>query len=206
MFERKPVMFSRRSFVTLALGAVALMLPAGFAAAQDNPKIATVNVGKVFNEMQETKDYKQKMESDRQAVENEANRRKAEVEEIRKARSLFNEGTEDYNKKNRELIQKTLEFQTWNQLYNLELARTQKLQLRSLFEKIEAATKEVAEAKKLDLVIVDQKADLPVDLEQIDIKALLNIFGQRNVMYNNGKFDITPEVLAKVDANYKARK
>ncbi len=199
-------MFSRRSFVTLALGAVALMLPAGFAAAQDNPKIATVNVGKVFNEMQETKDYKQKMESDRQAVENEANRRKAEVEEIRKARSLFNEGTEDYNKKNRELIQKTLEFQTWNQLYNLELARTQKLQLRSLFEKIEAATKEVAEAKKLDLVIVDQKADLPVDLEQIDIKALLNIFGQRNVMYNNGKFDITPEVLAKVDANYKARK
>jgi len=206
MFERKPVMFSRRSFVTLALGAVALMLPAGFAAAQDNPKIATVNVGKVFNEMQETKDYKQKMESDRQAVENEANRRKAEVEEIRKARSLFNEGTEDYNKKNRELIQKTLEFQTWNQLYNLELARTQKLQLRSLFEKIEAATKEVAEATKLDLVIVDQKADLPVDLEQIDIKALLNIFGQRNVMYNNGKFDITPEVLAKVDANYKARK
>ncbi len=199
-------MFSRRSFVTLALGAVALMLPAGFAAAQDNPKIATVNVGKVFNEMQETKDYKQKMESDRQAVENEANRRKAEVEEIRKARSLFNEGTEDYNKKNRELIQKTLEFQTWNQLYNLELARTQKLQLRSLFEKIEAATKEVAEATKLDLVIVDQKADLPVDLEQIDIKALLNIFGQRNVMYNNGKFDITPEVLAKVDANYKARK
>ncbi len=199
-------MFSRRSFVTLALGAVALMLPAGFAAGQDNPKIATVNVGKVFNEMQETKDYKQKMESDRQAVENEANRRKAEVEEIRKARSLFNEGTEDYNKKNRELIQKTLEFQTWNQLYNLELARTQKLQLRSLFEKIEAATKEVAEAKKLDLVIVDQKADLPVDLEQIDIKALLNIFGQRNVMYNNGKFDITPEVLAKVDANYKARK
>jgi Skp family chaperone for outer membrane proteins len=199
-------MFSRRSFVTLALAAVALVLPARFAAAQDNPKIATVNVGKVFNEMQETKDYKQKMESDRQAVENEANRRKAEVEEIRKARSLFNEGTEDYNKKNRELIQKTLEFQTWNQLYNLELARTQKLQLRSLFEKIEQATKEVAEARKLDLVLVDQKADLPVDLEQIDIKALLNIFGQRNVMYNNGKFDITAEVLAKVDANYKARK
>jgi Skp family chaperone for outer membrane proteins len=206
MFERKPVMFSRRSFVTLALGAIALMLPARFAAAQDNPKISTVNVGKVFNEMQETKDYKQKMESDRQAVEGEANRRKAEVEEIRKARSLFNEGTEDYNKKNRELIQKTLEFQTWNQLYQLELARTQKLQLRSLFEKIEAATKEVAEARKIDLVIVDQKADLPVDLEQIDIKALLNIFGQRNVMYNNGKFDITAEVLAKVDANYKARK
>ena len=56
------------------------------------------------------------------------------------------------------------------------------------------------------ILIVDQKADLPVDLEQIDIKALLNIFGQRNVMYNNGKFDITAEVLAKVDANYKARK
>jgi len=52
-------MLSRRSLCALALSAVALLSPAGFAAAQDGPKIATVNPAKVFNEMQETKDLKQ---------------------------------------------------------------------------------------------------------------------------------------------------
>ena len=199
-------MLSRRSLYTVAVALLAMALPARLSTAQGNPQIATVNVGKIFNEMQETKDYKQKMESDRQAVQAEAKRRNDEIDEAKKARSLFNEGTEEFNKKNKDVIEKTLAAQVWQQLYQLELARQQKAQFRSLFEKIEEATKQVAEAKKLDLVIVDQKAELPLDLEQVDIKTLLNLMGQRNVLYTNGKFDITNEVLAKVDQNYKARK
>ena len=49
-----------------------------------------------------------------------------------------------------------------------DLARQQKSQMKNLFEKIEAATKEVAEAKKLDLVLVEQKIDLPSDPNTMD--------------------------------------
>jgi Skp family chaperone for outer membrane proteins len=202
-------MLSRRSLCALALSAAALLLPARFAAAQDAPRIATVNPAKVFNEMQETKDLKQKMENDRQTIQAEGKKRSDDLDEAKKARALFNEGSEDFNKKNQEMIRKAIELQTWQELIKADLARQQKSQMRNLFEKIEQATKEVADARKLDLVIVEQKIDLPSDpntLDQMNIDQLRGLINQRTVMFNNGKFDITNEVLAKVDEKYKSRK
>jgi Skp family chaperone for outer membrane proteins len=202
-------MLSRRSLCAFALTAVALVMPARFATAQDGPKIATVNTAKVFNEMLETKDLKQKMDSDGNAIKGEGERRKADLQEAQKRRDLFNEGTADYEKANRELIEKAIAMQTWQELIKADLARQQKVQMRNLFNKIEDATKEVAEAKKLDLVFVDQKIELPMDaktMEQINADQLRSLINQRSIMYNNGRLDITNEVLAAVDAKYKARK
>jgi Skp family chaperone for outer membrane proteins len=202
-------MFSRRSLCAFALTAVALVLPARLASAQDGPKIATVNTAKVFNEMLETKDLKQKMDSDGNAIKAEGERRKNDLQEAQKRRDLVNEGTADYEKANRELIEKAIAMQTWQELIKADLARQQKVQMRNLFNKIEDATKEVAEAKKLDLVFVDQKIELPMDnktMEQITADQLRSLINQRSIMYNNGRLDITNEVLAAVDAKYKARK
>jgi Skp family chaperone for outer membrane proteins len=202
-------MFSRRSLCAMALSAVALVLPARLASAQENPRIGIVNPAKIFNEMQETKDLKQKMENDRQAIQAEAKRRADDLEEAKKARALFTEGTDDFNKKNQEMIRKAVELQVWQEMIKADLARQQKTQMKNLFEKIEAATKEVAEAKKLDLVLVEQKIDLPSDpntMEQINVDQLRNLINQRSVMYSNGKFDITNDVLAGVDAKYKSHK
>jgi Skp family chaperone for outer membrane proteins len=202
-------MLSRRSICAIALSAVALLSPAGFAAAQDGPKIATVNPAKVFNEMQETKDLKQKMENDRQAIQAEGKRRAEELEEAKKARAMLLEGSEDFNKKNQDMIKKAVELQVWQELIKADLARQQKSQMKNLFEKIEQATKEVAEAKKLDLVIVEQKIELPTDpntMEQINVDQLRGLINQRTVLYSNGKFDITNDVLANVDAKYKNKK
>jgi Skp family chaperone for outer membrane proteins len=202
-------MFSRRSLCVLALSAVAFVLPARVAWAQEGPHIGIVNPAKNFNEMQETKDLKQKMESDRQAIQAEAKKRADDLEEAKKARALFTEGTDDFNKKNQEMIRKAVELQVWQEMIKADLARQQKTQMKNLFEKIEAATKEVAEAKKLDLVLVEQKIDLPSDpntMEQINVDQLRNLINQRSVMYSNGKFDITNDVLASVDAKYKSHK
>jgi Skp family chaperone for outer membrane proteins len=202
-------MISRRSLVcTFALSIAALALPGGRAAAQDSPRIAIVNPAKVFNEMQETKDLKQAMESNGQAIKAEGQKRQADVEEAKKKRSLFNEGTEDFNKASKELIEKAIALQTWQELIKQDLARQQKNQMSNLFKKIEEATKEVATAKKLDIVIVEQKIDLPSDpgtMDQINVDQLRSLINQRTVMYNNGKYDITSEVLAAVDAKYRKK-
>jgi Skp family chaperone for outer membrane proteins len=199
-------MFTRRFLCSFALSAAALILPAGVAAAQDNPRIATVNPARVFNEMQETKDLKQKMENDRQTITAEGQKRQQDIEEARKKRQLFQEGSEEAVKANKDLVAKTLEAQVWQELIKADLARQQKVQMKSLFEKIEAATNEVAAARKLDLVIVEQRVDLPADLEQINVDQLRGLINQRTVMFNNKKYDITNEVLTAVDAKYKQRK
>ena len=199
-------MTARRSILAFAFAAVSALVAAPFAAAQDVPRIAVVNPAKVFNEMQETKDLKQKMEADRKTITDEGQRRGQEVEDAKKRRALFNEGTDDFNKANKEYLEKVIAAQAWQELIKADLQRQQKSQMKNLFEKIEQATKEVAEAKKLDLVIVEQKTDLPSDLDQINVDQLRGLINQRTVLYNNGRLDITSEVLARVDAKYKTRK
>lgn len=198
-------MLARRPFIAFAFSAVAALAVASLpAAAQDAPRIATVNPAKVFSEMQETKDLKQKMEADRKTITDEGQRRGQEVEDAKKRRALFNEGTDDYNKANKDWREKVIAAQAWQEMVKQELAGQQKSQMKSLFEKIEAATKEVATAKKIDLVFVDQKTEFP-DLDSINVDQLRGIINQRTVLFNNGRFDITNDVLAAVDAKYKKK-
>jgi Skp family chaperone for outer membrane proteins len=199
-------MTARRSILAFAFAAVAALVAGPFAAAQDTPRIAVVNPAKVFNEMQETKDLKQKMESDRKTITDEGTRRGQEVEDAKKRRALFNEGTDDFNKANKEYLEKVISAQAWQELIKADLQRQQKSQMKNLFEKIEQATKEVAQARKLDVVIIEQKTDLPSDLDQINVDQLRGLINQRTILYNNGRFDITNDVLAAVDAKYKSRK
>ncbi len=207
-YERNPTMISRRSLCVLALAAVALVLPGRFAAADDAPpKIATVDTGRVFREMLETKDLKQKIESDNKVLGDEKTRRDADLKEAQKNRELYNEGTAEFDKANQAVIEKLISMEIWGKLVTADQQRQQKVQIRNLYNKINEATKEVAEQKKLDLVLVDQKIELPKDsMEKMPIEQLQQIINQRSVMYNNLKLDITNEVLAAVDAKYKARK
>ena len=198
-------MFSRRSLCSLAVVAAATLV-APFAVAQDAPRIAVVNPAKVFNEMQETKDLKQKMEADRKTITDEGQRRGQEVDEAKKRRALFNEGTDDFNKANKEYLEKVISAQAWQELIKADLQRQQKSQMKNLFEKIEQATKDVAQAKKIDIVFVEQKTDLPSDLDQINVDQLRGLINQRTILFNNGRFDITNDVLAAVDAKYKSHK
>src|SRR5689334_39786 len=116
-------MITRRPLLALALSALAACFAATPATAQDAPRIATVNPAKVFSEMQETKDLKQKMEADRKTITDEGQRRGQEVEDAKKKRALFNEGTDDFNKANKEYLEKVIAAQAWQELIKQDLAR-----------------------------------------------------------------------------------
>jgi Skp family chaperone for outer membrane proteins len=199
-------MIARRTLVAFAFAALAACLPAAVATAQDVPRVATVNPAKIFNDMQETKDLKQKMDADRKAITDEGQRRNAEVEDAKKRRALFNDGTEDAEKANKEFMEKAMSNQVWQQMIKVQVERDNKRQMKALFEKIEQATKEVAQAKKIDIVLVEQRIDIPADLDQVNLEQLRALINQRTVLYSSGKFDISNDVLAAIDAKYKQKK
>lgn len=200
-------MIARRTLTLTAVAALAMLLPAARATAQgDTARVATVNPAQVFNQMQETKDLKQKLASDQQQIEAANKQKEAELQEARKARELFNPGTEEYKKANNALIEKAVQLQAWRELTKAQLQRDQKEQMRGLFGKIEEATAEIAKAKKYDIVVVDQRPELPPDIDQINVDQLRAAINSRSVMYNNGNHDLTKEVTANLDAKYKAKK
>jgi len=115
------LMISRRMLCAFALAAVSMILPSRFAVADDAPpRIGTVNTAKIFSEMAETKDLMQKMKADGEAIEAEKNRREADIKETEKKRNLFNDGSDDFNKANKELIEKALQLRVWGELVNAD--------------------------------------------------------------------------------------
>jgi Skp family chaperone for outer membrane proteins len=200
-------MLTRRSLAMTVLALFALTLPGQQAVAQDVPKIASVNLVKVFGEMQETKDLQQKMDADRKALEDELQKRTKELNEIKQQRGYLQEGSDEANKKNQELIKKTVELNTWRELINQDQLRQRKMQFKTLFEKIEIATKEIAEQRKIDIVIVEHRPDFPAGdvMEQLNLEQVRGLINQRTVLFNNGRFDITADVVANLDAKYKKK-
>jgi Skp family chaperone for outer membrane proteins len=198
-------MLTRRSLALVVLGLIGLNLPGRAALAQDGPRIATVNLVKVFSEMQETKDLQQKMDAERKAIEDELQKRSKDLTDIQQQRNILVEGSEEYNKKNKELIEKTVAARAYQELINADQLRQRKAQFKTLFEKIESTTKEIAEQKKIDIVLVEHRPDFPASLEQFNLDQVKGLINQRTVLYNNGRFDITADVVQSLDAKYKKK-
>ena len=186
------------------IAALVICLTAVGARAQDATRIAVVNPARVFAEMQETKDLKQKLENDRSTLEKEVQGRQNKVKDLLAERDLLKADTPQYAEKDRTFMQAAIEFDTWSKIKQAELQGQQKQQMKVLFDKIVAAAQEVATQKQIDLVLADQRPDLPENLGQVNVEQLRAILNGRNIIYMNQKVDISGDVIAALDAKYRA--
>lgn len=172
--------------------------------AQDATRVGLVNPARVFSDMQETKDLKQKLEQDRATLENEVKNRQQKVKDLQAARDLLKSDSPQYAQADADFMKNAIEFDTWSKVTQAQLQGQQKQQMKALFDKIVAAVTTVATARGLDIVIADQRPDLPENLGNITVEQLRAILNSRNVLFNNTKVDISPDVIAELDKNYKA--
>jgi outer membrane protein len=187
---------------------IALLLAATAvtARAQDSgsPKIAIVNPARVFAEMQETKDLKAKLEQEQAALKSEVQSRQQKVRDLQAARDLLKADSAQYQEADKAFMKEAIEFDTWSKITQAQLQGNQKQQMKILFDKIVTATQEVATARAIDLVLADQRPDLPENLAAINVEQLRGILNQRNVLHATAKVDLSQEVIAKLDEKYKA--
>src|SRR5205807_2534576 len=99
-----------------------------------------------------------------------------------------------------------IEYQAWFQITQANLARTQKLQTLQLFNKIQAAVAEVATQKGVDLVLAEQRPELPENFEQLNVEEVRSWITARNVLYMNNAIDISSDVITNLDQKYKSGK
>ena len=185
---------SLKYLVTLAVAAV--LFGAGAARAQEGAsKVAICNPSQVFLSMDERKAIEDRMKSEQEKIKIEFARRKAEVDEIKKQRDELRRGSAQYNEKNRVLMQKAVEFRTWVQITEAEMMRAEMENTRSLYEKIAEACKEIAESRKIDLVLAERRPELPEDIDQLKPEQVRQILSQRDVLYMSKAADITEAVI-----------
>lgn len=186
---------------------IALLLCLGLAnsATAQDLKIAVCNPARIFNNMQETKDLKDKMEAQGKDLQNQENIQKKEIDVLQDKLKMLNAGSPQHTEAQKEFIEKAIKYDTWKKINQAQVQQEQKLSMKTLFDKITEATKAVAEADKIDLVIAETNVEFP-SIDQINVDQLRALINQRNVIFNNGKADISDKVTAKLDADYKAGK
>jgi len=75
--------------------------------------------------------------------------------------------------------------------------------MKSLFEKIQSATSEVAKSKGITLVLAEQRPEVPENLDQVTVDQLRILITQRNVLFAGDGIDISNDIIALLDSRYK---
>ena len=156
-----------RIWHVMALSAAAMLLPVATLKAQEAVKVGVCNPAKVFESMDERKVIEDKMKSERDKAQAEVARRKNEVEDIQRQRNELRPESAIFQEKTNQMMEKAVQFEVWARMKQAEMDRTEKEQIKALYEKIRESCKEIAVEKKLDLILAERKPELPTNMEKL---------------------------------------
>lgn len=204
-----------RSHSPLRLALAAVMVAAlGFAVVAARPAaaqeagavhVAVANPSKILSALQETADLKKSEQGELSKLRDQEQAKAKEIQDLREQRDKFSKkGTADYEKQTADLVQKSVDARVWAEVEQAKLTRRNKEQTKSLYEKIQSAVAQVAQERKIDLVLADFGRDLPDDLDDITPDRLQQMIAQRSVLFANKGVDISEDVIARLNAAYKA--
>jgi Skp family chaperone for outer membrane proteins len=193
----------RLALASFALAAIALAQPA---TAQDAAvRVAVANPSKILSMMLETADLKKADAGEVQKLREQEEAKGKEIQAMKEQRDKFSKrGTPDYEKQTSDLIQKSVDARVWAEVQQAHLTRRNKEELRNLYNKIQAAVAQIAQERKLDLVLTDFGGDIPEDLDPITPERLQQIIQQKSVLFAGKNADISDDVIARLNAAYKA--
>lgn len=201
--RRKETM--RKQFVAGAFAAcLMLVLSAGVSHAQT--KVALANPAKILTELAETKEFNAGMKSEGDAIQQQLTARDTKLKDLQAQKESLKTGTPQWDELNKQLVAQKNERDNWLQNTQMEMGRKLREQAKRIHDKIYAAIAEVAKAKGYDLVVSEQKPEATdQQLEQLNPQQYMQYLFAGNILYKNDAIDITQEVIAKLDAAYKAK-
>jgi len=159
-------------------------------------RIAVASPGQIFNSIQETKDIS--------ALEAERQQKEQKVRDLTQALQLLKPDSPGYADTRSEAERKSVDYEVWVKVTQADQERDAKLQLRALWDKVTASVAEVATQKGYDLVLADSREEIPDDIDRVTGEQLQALIHTRNVLYASAQTDITQDVIASMDAKYKA--
>jgi Skp family chaperone for outer membrane proteins len=195
-------MFSRISLLSLF---TLLSMVAGVPAqAQDAPRVAICNPGRVFENLTERKTIQDQLVAERNKLQAQAKQKQADVDTLKATRDAYKPDSDKWIEANQRLLEMAIQFDSWAKISEQNLAGLEKTKVNALYDKITKAVGELAAAQKIDMVIAQQ--DPQIDINKVTADQLRGILMTRNIMYFNEKkdgVDITQKVIDKMNADFK---
>lgn len=182
----------------LAALALAALLPAA-TPAQADTEIAVLNVARVFEQYEMTRDLESLFDTARRAAADEAEKRRTNTEQLRKALTAFDPGSDDYLQREKEIDRAELDFQVWSKATERKLKSDHLRWMKEIYNNTQAVIAQIAQERSLDLVLTyDALTDDAPDSVALRQQILL-----QKVIYHNPGKDITDEVLRRLNEAYR---
>jgi Skp family chaperone for outer membrane proteins len=181
-----------------------VLLASSSAFAQAQPaKIAIANPARIFQELRETQDLRKAMEAKEEQVKRMQFEKQQKIKDLQTKRDNFKSDSSSYAEANRELMAAAVDYEVWGRMTQGEVQNEQKRQLLSIFTRITNTISEVATQKGIDLVITDQRPEIPENLDQVNVDQLRALINSRNVLFFKPQVDISADVVAALNAKYE---
>jgi Skp family chaperone for outer membrane proteins len=205
--------FTRILLLTVVVTASACLL----AKAQPNPgqptaparppKIAVINPFMIFDQLPEKKDMDatiateyNKDNVDLAAQADKIKRLTAELQNIRPNHPQYADQVA-------KIDQAKLELEMAQKMAQIKLERRRKAGFIQIYSEIEEAVAAVAQQQQIDLVITDNRRDIPTtDLNNLTYNAVTQFYSERSVLFATKTVDITDLVLARLAQMNAAQK
>lgn len=194
-----------RFLLSLLLAATVVLSPSA-RADEKAIKIGVASVYRILSELKETKELNSKTEATRADLTAQAKAKQTNLEMMRAALQELKPGSPQYEDRRKELVNKAVEFKSWNEVMNEDMQRQQKQNMKMLYDKIESAVGEIAAKKNLDLVLPDSRQPFPDSVDGVTLDQLKDFIRGRNVLYSHPSLDISSEVTVLLDARYAEKK
>ena len=174
--------------------------------AQNQPKaaktaVAVVNVAELISKCQKNQDFQADVQKRQVKLVQEQKDRETKINQLRQDLDLAGSAAER-QKKEREITKALYEFQAWQQIEQQNLLRDQRTALIELYGEIDAAVATVAQQEGYDMVLFDTPTP---DFDTLNPEQLVQVIGNRRVVYRSEDVSMTKKVLAKLDLDHKNR-
>ncbi len=165
-------------------------------------KAAVVNIPVVSEKYAKTSELEAQFEAVRKKINGDRDALREKIERAkRSAQEELKPGTEEFRQRLKEIALMEAEFQWFTETEGQKVERGLAESLKSIFTDIQAAIREVAQEKGLDVVLAADQ--LPPETPENPAQVRQHILLQK-VLYWSPAVDITEDVVTRLNANYKS--
>ncbi len=183
------------------LGFQGQALQAQNTAKAEKTAVAVVNVAELIAKCQKNQDFQANAQKRQVQLRQEQKDRETKINQLRTDLDLVANAAER-QKKEREITKALYEFQAWQQIEQQNLLRDQRTFLIELYGEIDQAVAAIAQREGYDLVLFDTPTP---DFDNLTPEQLVQVIGNRRVVYRSEKINITPIVLEKLNLDHLNR-
>jgi Skp family chaperone for outer membrane proteins len=161
-------------------------------------RAATVDVIKIFNDFQQTKDLNDELSKRGDALKKEIADKRKILENKKTELEAFKQDSPDYMKRFNDLMKQDIEFTTWGQYMQAQVEAEHRVWLKRTYQQIIDAAKQIATERGIDMVMY---TDVPA-IEGESLDAMRENIRRRKIIWSNTQADITEPVLQRLNRDY----